>query len=118
MSGVSAEVTLREDAADVDALAKGVISFGPFRLHVEQRLLVRADSPIRLGSRALDILIVLVTHAGKVVSKSDLIARVWPGVTVDDGALRVQVAALRKALGDGQSGARYMITLTGQGYCF
>jgi predicted ATPase len=59
-----------------------------------------------------------VTHAGKVVSKSDLIARVWPGVTVDDGALRVQVAALRKALRDGQSGARYVITLTGQGYCF
>ena len=118
MSGVSAEVTLQGDAADVDALAKGVISFGPFRLHVAQRLLERADTPIQLGARALDILIVLVTHAGNVVSKNDLIARVWPGVTVDDGALRVQVAALRKALGDGQSGARYMITLTGQGYCF
>jgi predicted ATPase/DNA-binding winged helix-turn-helix (wHTH) protein len=95
-----------------------VISFGPFRLSAAQRLIEREGVPLHLGGRALDILIVLVEQAGEVVSKNDLMARVWPGVTVDEGSLRVHVAALRKALGDGESGARYLTTLTGQGYCF
>ena len=95
-----------------------VISFGPFRLYAARRLIEREGVPLHLGSRALDILIVLVEQASKVVSKNDLMARVWPGVTVDEGSLRVHVAALRKALGDGESGARYLTTLTGQGYCF
>jgi len=95
-----------------------MISFGPFRLYAAQRLIEREGVPLHLGGRALDILIVLVEHAGEVVSKNDLMARVWPGVTVDEGSLRVHVAALRKALGDGESGARYLTTLTGQGYCF
>jgi len=95
-----------------------VISFGPFRLYPAQRLIEREGVPLHLGGRALDILLVLVEHAGEVVSKNDLMARVWPGVTVDEGSLRVHVAALRKALRDGESGARYLTTLTGQGYCF
>jgi predicted ATPase len=95
-----------------------VISFGRFRLYAAQRLIEREGVPLHLGGRALDILLVLVEHAGEVVSKNELMARVWPGVTVDEGSLRVHVAALRKALGDGESGARYLTTLTGQGYCF
>jgi predicted ATPase/DNA-binding winged helix-turn-helix (wHTH) protein len=95
-----------------------VISFGPFRLYAAQRLIEREGVPLHLGGRALDILIVLVEQASEVVSKNDLMTRVWPGVTVDEGSLRVHVAALRKALGDGESGARYLTTLTGQGYCF
>src|SRR5882672_6017722 len=95
-----------------------MISFGPFRLYAAQRLIEREGVPLHLGGRALDILLVLVEHAGEVVSKNELMARVWPGVTVDEGSLRVHVAALRKALGDGESGARYLTTLTGQGYCF
>src|SRR6202171_5734005 len=95
-----------------------VISFGPFRLYAAQRLIEREGVPLHLGGRALDILIVLVEQASEVVSKNDLMARVWPGVTVDEGSLRVHVAALRKALGDGEAGARYLTTLTGQGYCF
>ena len=80
-----------------------MISFGPFRLYAAQRLIEREGVPLHLGGRALDIFIVLVEHAGEVVSKNDLMARVWPGVTVDEGSLRVHVAALRKALGDGES---------------
>jgi len=95
-----------------------VISFGPFRLYTAQRLIEREGVPLHLGGRALDILIVLVEQASEVVSKNDLMARVWPDSTVDEGSLRVHVAALRKALGDGESGARYLTTLTGQGYCF
>jgi predicted ATPase/DNA-binding winged helix-turn-helix (wHTH) protein len=95
-----------------------VISFGPFRLYAARRLIEKEGVPLHLGGRALDILLVLVEHASEVVSKNDLMAQVWPGVTVDEGSLRVHVATLRKALGDGESGARYLTTLTGQGYCF
>jgi predicted ATPase len=92
--------------------------FGPFRLLAAERLLYQGDVPLRLGSRALDILIVLVERAGEVVSKRDLIAHVWPDVVVDEGSLRVQLVGLRKALGDGQSGARYVTNVPGRGYCF
>jgi DNA-binding winged helix-turn-helix (wHTH) protein len=92
--------------------------FGPFRLLAAERLLYQGDVPLRLGSRALDVLIVLVERAGEVVSKRDLIARVWPDVVVDDSSLRVQLVGLRKALGDGQAGARYVANVPGRGYCF
>src|SRR5258708_40119310 len=95
-----------------------LISFGPFRLRPAQRLLEKSGSPLHLGARALDILIVPVERAGEVVSKKALLARVWPDVTVDVGSLRFHMAALRRALGDGQLGARYVSTLSGRGYCF
>ena len=93
-------------------------AFGPFRLSGSRRFLERAGVPIELGARAFDILIVLVEHAGTVVSKRDLIARVWPDVMIDDVNLRVQVLGLRKVLGEGEGGARYVATIPGQGYCF
>jgi predicted ATPase/DNA-binding winged helix-turn-helix (wHTH) protein len=92
--------------------------FGPFRLHAAQRRIERDGSPIQLSDRAFDILLTLVLQAGTIVSKSDLIARAWPGASVDEGSLRVHVAALRKALGDGNAGAKYLSTVSGQGYCF
>ncbi|MCA6106288.1 ATP-binding protein [Bradyrhizobium cenepequi] len=104
--------------AGQDSAAPETVFFGPFRLHVGQRRLERDGSPIQLGGRALDLLIALVERAGTVVSKNDLLARVWPDVIVDEGSLRVQVAGLRKALGDGEAGARYLTTVSGQGYCF
>jgi predicted ATPase/DNA-binding winged helix-turn-helix (wHTH) protein len=94
------------------------VSFGPFRMYAAQRLIESGGTRLQLGARALDILIALVEQAGKVVSKNDLMRRVWPDVTVDEGNLRVHVAALRKALGDGEAGARYVTTVSGQGYCF
>ena len=81
-------------------------------------LLLEADTPVHIGVRALDLLIVLVEHAGEVVSKEELFAHVWPGVTVDEGNLRTQVALVRKALRDGQAGARYVMTVPGRGYRF
>jgi DNA-binding winged helix-turn-helix (wHTH) protein len=59
-----------------------------------------------------------VSRPNQVVGKRDLMAEVWPDVTVEEGNLRVHVAELRKALGDGKDGARYIITLPGRGYCF
>jgi predicted ATPase/DNA-binding winged helix-turn-helix (wHTH) protein len=98
--------------------AQGVIVFGPFRLYAAERLIERSGESVALGGRAMDILIALVERAGDVVSQRDLIDRVWPNVTVDDSNLRSHVVALRRALGDGQDGARYVINVPGRGYCF
>ena len=95
-----------------------VIAFGHLRLRVVERLLERDGVRLKLGSRALDILIALVERAPDVVSKRELLARVWPGLVVDEGSLRFHIAALRKVLGDGQSGVRYVINVAGRGYCF
>lgn len=97
--------------------SRGTVAFGPFRLHADKRLLEKNGVPIAVGSRALDLLIALVEHAGNVVSKQELMARVWPRITVDESSLRVHVAMLRKALGDGRDGARYVTNVSGRGYC-
>jgi predicted ATPase/DNA-binding winged helix-turn-helix (wHTH) protein len=93
-------------------------SFGPFSLFAAERLLKKADEPIPLGGRALDILIALAERAGEVVTHRELISAVWPDVTVEEANLRAQIAALRKALGDGRDGARYISNITGRGYSF
>jgi DNA-binding winged helix-turn-helix (wHTH) protein len=95
-----------------------VFAFGPFRLNPPERLLLKEEKPVRLGSRELDILITLVERAGEMVLKDQLIESVWPNTVVDEGALRVHVAGLRKALGDGQDGNRFVKTISGRGYSF
>ena len=100
------------------AQARDAISFGPFSLIAGERLLTRDGAPVELGARALDVLITLVSRPNEVVSKKDLLDRVWPDVTVEESSLRFALAGLRKALGDGQDGARYITTLAGRGYCF
>src|SRR5882672_6029280 len=94
------------------------ISFGPFRLLAEQRMLLEGDKSVRLGSRAFDILAALVERAGEVVGKEELMARAWPETIVEEANLKMQVSALRRALGDGQGGRRYVITVPGRGYNF
>src|SRR5262249_20092234 len=73
-------------------------SFGSFRLLPGRQLLLEGDKPLRLGNRALDILIVLIERPGDLITKEELFARVWPDTTVEEGNLRVHMAALRKAL--------------------
>src|SRR3954454_23158784 len=94
------------------------ISFGPYRLLAAQRLLLEGDKPVRLGSRAFDILTALVERAGEVLSKEELIARAWPTTFVEEANLKIQVNALRRALGDGQGDNRYVVTVVGRGYNF
>jgi len=95
-----------------------VVSFGPFELVANERLLTKDGVPVELGARALDILIALLSQPNEIMSKKDLLAQVWPDVTVEESSMRVHVAGLRKALGDGRGGARYITTLAGRGYCF
>jgi predicted ATPase len=97
---------------------RDIISFGPFSLFAAERLLRRADERVSLGGRALDVLIALTERAGEVVTHKELVSSVWQDVTVEDANLRVHVAALRKALGEGRDGARYISNVSGRGYCF
>ena len=94
------------------------ISFGPFRLVAARRLLLEGDRPVRLGSRAFDILVLLVERAGEVVAKEQLIAGVWPQAHVEDANLKIQLSALRRALGDGHGAHRFIVTVPGRGYSF
>src|SRR5580704_1790583 len=100
------------------SLGAGRILFGPFELNVGQRLLKKTNQVIPLGGRAYDILIALLENAGEVVAKAELMAKAWPDVTVEEGSLRVHLSALRKALGDGQFGDKYIASIQGQGYSF
>jgi predicted ATPase/DNA-binding winged helix-turn-helix (wHTH) protein len=95
-----------------------IVTFGRIRLHTLQRWIEKDGAPVQISVRAFEILFALIEQAGTIVSKNDLIAKVWPGVDVDESNLRVHVAALRKALGDGEAGARYVSTVSGKGYCF
>jgi DNA-binding winged helix-turn-helix (wHTH) protein len=94
------------------------LNFGPFELLIGERLLRRGADVLPLGGRALDILIYLAERPSKVISKQELVDHVWPDVTVEEGSLRVHVAAIRKALGDDHSGNRYIANIKGRGYSF
>jgi predicted ATPase/DNA-binding winged helix-turn-helix (wHTH) protein len=99
-------------------LREPVLAFGPFRLLVIQRVLMEGEKPIRIGSRALEILFCLVESAGEIVSKDELVARVWPNISVEEGTLRVHIAALRRALRDRRDGHLYVENVPGHGYRF
>src|ERR1700754_1093561 len=103
-------------AANSDALL--TFAFGPFRLIPARGVLLEDNRVCRLGSRAMEILLALVEQAGATVTKQDLLARAWPDTVVDDANLRVHVAALRRVLGDGHAGTRYIMNVMGRGYCF
>ncbi|NPT55058.1 hypothetical protein GNZ13_10650 [Paraburkholderia sp. 5N] len=94
------------------------IAFGPFHLFPAQHVLLEGGKPVRVGSRALEILVALVERPGEMVSKKELVARVWPDTIVEEGNLKVHIAALRKALGDSRDGNRYLVNVPGRGYIF
>ncbi|WP_448681673.1 ATP-binding protein [Pseudomonas nicosulfuronedens] len=100
------------------ARVETVLHFGPYQIYPRSRVILEAGHPLRLGQRALDILLTLLEHAGQVVSKRELLARAWPGQDMDEGNLRVHMTALRKALGDGHNGRRYIVTVALRGYSF
>ena len=105
-------------ATVADSSTMDCVSFGLFQLFPRARVLYRCGAPVALGSRSLDILIALVERAGEVVSQRELIARAWRGLVVESGNLRVQMSYLRRCLGDGEQGARYIANVPGQGYSF
>ena len=94
----------------------GEISLGRFRLDLARRELRRDSRLVRLGSRALDILCVLASAEGALVTKDELMARVWSGVVVEENNLQVHISALRKALEEGENGESWIVTVPGRGY--
>ena len=95
------------------------IRFEPFELNLFERSLKKARDAVPLGGRAFDLLLALIERSGETVGKNELIAQVWPDVTVEEGSLRVHMSALRKALGDGKMGGqRYIENVLGRGYRF
>ncbi|MET0350411.1 MAG: winged helix-turn-helix domain-containing protein [Rhizobacter sp.] len=98
--------------------AERPITFGPFTLLPASGVLLEGGRPVRLGGRAFGLLAGLLQRAGEVVSKAELIALVWPGDGAEETTLRVHIGALRKVLGDGQGGVRYIANVAGRGYAF
>lgn len=94
------------------------VSFGPFQLIPTRRILLEGERTVRLGNRAMDLLVALVDQAGQTVRKDELMARAWPDTTVDEGSLRVHISTLRKILGDGSAGIRFIANVAGRGYSF
>ncbi len=89
------------------------IRFADFRLDPTERRLEKGGAPVELGARAFDLLFVLVQSAGRLVTKAELLDRVWPDVIVEEANLHVQMTALRKAIG--RNG---IATVPGRGYQF
>ena len=96
----------------------GELRFGPYCLRPAQQALYEGEKRVRLGSRAFELLVALLKTPGELVSKERLLAHGWPNLHVDETALRVHVAALRKALGPGPQGAPYIVNVVGRGYRF
>jgi DNA-binding winged helix-turn-helix (wHTH) protein len=102
--------------SDADrAAAPGSLEFGRFRVLLHQRLLLANDAPIALGTRAFELLLALLEANGSLVTKQELLVRVWPGVVVTEENLKVQVSALRRALGEDRN---FILTEFGRGYRF
>ena len=101
---------------DLDQTAE--VKFGPFRLDLRSRKLYRDGINVTLGSRSLDILCALTTPRGNLVTKDEIIAKVWPGAVVEDNTIQAHVSALRKVLEERDGGQRYILTVPGRGYRF
>ena len=92
--------------------------FGAFELLASRQVLLHANEPVRVGSRALAILTVLVEGAGEIVTKERLIAAAWPTTFVDEGNLKVNIANLRRALASNDPAQDYITCVPGRGYRF
>jgi predicted ATPase/DNA-binding winged helix-turn-helix (wHTH) protein len=93
-------------------------SFGSFRVLPHARRLERDGAAAQLGSRAFDILCILISRKGEVVSKAELMEKAWPGLTVDESSLRFHIAQLRRVVGGSPDGEAYVKNVAGRGYCF
>lgn len=93
-------------------------AFGPFVLDPAEHVLLRDGAPVPARSKALDVLAVLLAHAGRLVTKEELMAAVWPGLVVEENTVSVTVSRLRALLGDASRHGRYVETVPGYGYRF
>ncbi|HLM58780.1 MAG TPA: tetratricopeptide repeat protein [Pyrinomonadaceae bacterium] len=97
---------------------KHLYEFGPFCLDASERLLLRDGEPVPLEPKVFDTLVLLVQNGGHLLEKGELLNQVWPDAVVEEGSLTRNVSALRRALGDGENGLRYIETVPRRGYRF
>src|SRR5581483_11530019 len=100
----------------VNRMTPDELRFGKFRLDLRRRRLFGDGAPLELKSRAFDILCVLACARGEVVTKDQLMAKVWPGLVVEENNIQVHVSALRKALGEERDSPVHLVTIPGRGY--
>jgi len=93
-------------------------AFGSFLLVPERQLLLYRQRAVRIGGRALDLLTALVERPGQLVTKRELMSRVWPTTTVEEGNLKSNMTVLRRTLDQDPSAVGYIATVTGRGYRF
>jgi Tol biopolymer transport system component/DNA-binding winged helix-turn-helix (wHTH) protein len=92
--------------------------FGPFVLNPASRLLLREEQPVPIMTKVFETLVVLVENRGRVVTKDELLLRLWPDTTVEEANLAQNISTLRKALEDNPKDHRYIATIPGRGYSF
>ena len=92
--------------------------FGPFRLDPAERLLLREGEAVPLEPKVFDTLVLLVRNSGHLLAKDELMNKVWPDAVVEEGSLTRNISTLRRALGDGENGLRYIETVPRRGYRF
>src|SRR5215510_12278133 len=97
---------------------KNLYEFGPFRLDATERLLLRDGEAVPLTPKAFDLLLALVERHGRLLEKEELLKKVWPDTFVEESNLSSNISLLRKALGDGENGQRYIETVPKRGYRF
>jgi eukaryotic-like serine/threonine-protein kinase len=102
----------------MNAQTKHFYVFGPFRFDPEERVLLRDGSPVPLGPKVIETLLLLVLNAGHLVDKDDLMKRVWPDAFVEEGNLNKHIFILRKTLGQWDGGLEYIETVPRRGYRF
>ena len=102
--------------------AKHLYEFGEFRLDPAERLLLRAGEPLPLTPKAFEVLVVLVSQSGRLLTKEELMRTVWGEVLVEENNLNKNIAALRKALGESPNeageGRKFIETVRGHGFRF
>src|SRR5215472_1189627 len=101
--------------SDANPAGFATLEFGRFRLLLRQRQLLADGVPIELGTRAFELLLALLEADGSLITKDELMSRVWPGIVVAEENLKVQIFALRKALGEDRD---FIRTEFGRGYRF
>ena len=97
---------------------KGLYEFGPFRLDVDERLLLRAGEVVPLTPKAFDLLLALIAQPGHLLEKEVLLKTVWPDSFVEENNLADNISKLRKALSDGENGQKFIETIPKRGYRF
>jgi DNA-binding winged helix-turn-helix (wHTH) protein/tetratricopeptide (TPR) repeat protein len=97
---------------------KRFIEFGPFRIDTLRRLLLREGQLLPLPARAFDMLLALIESGGNIITKDELMRRVWPDTIVGENNLTIAISGLRKTLGEGHNDRKYIVTIPGMGYSF